>query len=146
MLDVVFAKHASVNHSVGEYVSLKNPAIHTNTIEGYFYEGRLSALRATASATNLAFKKVPMGVIKKLVLECVIEEQEIRAVTYEFDGGPVAGYEWRLRVTYQAGPKGPRRAEWLPWVFGSHQSVQKMLKQWEHYSILSEAKPDSPVQ
>lgn len=31
-----FASHDSVNHSRGEYVSLDNPTIHTNTIENYF--------------------------------------------------------------------------------------------------------------
>lgn len=31
-----FAAHSSVNHSGGEYVRKGEPAIHTNTIEGYF--------------------------------------------------------------------------------------------------------------
>jgi transposase-like protein len=31
-----FAQHYTVNHSAGEYVSPYNPAIHTNTVEGYF--------------------------------------------------------------------------------------------------------------
>lgn len=31
-----FADHGVVRHSKGEYVSLSNPAIHTNTVEGYF--------------------------------------------------------------------------------------------------------------
>lgn len=33
---VYFAKHDSVNHSAGEYVSMKDRSAHTNTIEGYF--------------------------------------------------------------------------------------------------------------
>ncbi len=31
-----FAAHSSVNHKAAEYVSRKNPAIHSNTVEGYF--------------------------------------------------------------------------------------------------------------
>ena len=31
-----FDLHGSVRHSLGEYVSLKDPEIHTNTVEGYF--------------------------------------------------------------------------------------------------------------
>lgn len=31
-----FAAHHSVNHRRGEYVNRKNPALHTNTVEGYF--------------------------------------------------------------------------------------------------------------
>ena len=34
--DIHFAQHHTVNHSIGEYVSFENPAIHTNTVEGYF--------------------------------------------------------------------------------------------------------------
>lgn len=79
-------------------------------------------------------------------LTSVIEEQEIRAITYTFPSGPVPGYEWRLRVTFQATPDSPARSEWLPWVFGSHESVEKMLKQWQHYLTLSEASPGSSVQ
>jgi transposase-like protein len=35
-LDVYFSDHKTVRHGLGEYVSLKDPSIHTNTIEGYF--------------------------------------------------------------------------------------------------------------
>jgi hypothetical protein len=31
-----FASHGFTRHSKGEYVSKDNPAIHTNTIEGFF--------------------------------------------------------------------------------------------------------------
>src|SRR4030042_3116123 len=31
-----FAEHDSVQHSQGEYVSLTDPTIHTNTVEGFF--------------------------------------------------------------------------------------------------------------
>jgi hypothetical protein len=31
-----FDLHGCVRHSAGEYVSLKDPEIHTNTVEGYF--------------------------------------------------------------------------------------------------------------
>ena len=31
-----FAAHSSVNHKAAEYVSRENPAIHSNTVEGYF--------------------------------------------------------------------------------------------------------------
>jgi len=31
-----FSQHDVVRHSIGEYVSLEDPTIHTNTIEGYF--------------------------------------------------------------------------------------------------------------
>lgn len=31
-----FADHAFVRHGIGEYVSKKDPSIHTNTIEGFF--------------------------------------------------------------------------------------------------------------
>jgi transposase-like protein len=31
-----FASHDAVQHNIGEYVSLSNPTIHTNTIENYF--------------------------------------------------------------------------------------------------------------
>jgi transposase-like protein len=31
-----FDRHFTVTHGMGEYVSRKNPAIHTNTIEGFF--------------------------------------------------------------------------------------------------------------
>jgi transposase-like protein len=31
-----FGAHGTVNHSKGEYVSEENPAVHTNTIEGFF--------------------------------------------------------------------------------------------------------------
>lgn len=33
---VYFAKHDSVNHSAGEYVSMQDRTAHTNTIEGFF--------------------------------------------------------------------------------------------------------------
>ncbi len=36
VLNVVFARHDAVNHSVGEYVSFTNPVVHTNTVEGFF--------------------------------------------------------------------------------------------------------------
>ena len=35
-LDEHFSEHGCVCHSAGEYVSLANPAIHTNTVEGFF--------------------------------------------------------------------------------------------------------------
>jgi transposase-like protein len=35
-LDEDFAEHGTVRHSQGEYVSLSDPSIHTNTVEGYF--------------------------------------------------------------------------------------------------------------
>ncbi len=35
-LDENFADHGVVRHSQGEYVSLADPSIHTNTVEGYF--------------------------------------------------------------------------------------------------------------
>jgi hypothetical protein len=31
-----FSDHGSVCHSTGEYVSLADPSIHTNTVEGFF--------------------------------------------------------------------------------------------------------------
>jgi transposase-like protein len=31
-----YARHGTVKHSVGEYVSFDDPTVHTNTIEGYF--------------------------------------------------------------------------------------------------------------
>jgi len=31
-----FASHKAVRHSYGEYVNLRNPDIHSNTIEGFF--------------------------------------------------------------------------------------------------------------
>ena len=31
-----FAGHGTTSHSAGEYVSRKDPTIHSNTIEGYF--------------------------------------------------------------------------------------------------------------
>ena len=31
-----FAEHGAVCHSTGEYVSLADPSIHTNTVEGFF--------------------------------------------------------------------------------------------------------------
>jgi hypothetical protein len=31
-----FSDHGVVNHSIGEYVSFKDPTIHTNTVESYF--------------------------------------------------------------------------------------------------------------
>jgi hypothetical protein len=31
-----FAEHGAVAHSQGEYVSLADPNIHTNTVEGFF--------------------------------------------------------------------------------------------------------------
>jgi transposase-like protein len=31
-----FAEHGAVRHTLGEYVSPENPAIHINTVEGYF--------------------------------------------------------------------------------------------------------------
>jgi hypothetical protein len=31
-----FADHGVVRHSQGEYISLLDPSIHTNTVEGYF--------------------------------------------------------------------------------------------------------------
>ena len=33
---VYFAGHESVNHKAGEYVSLSDRSVHTNTVEGYF--------------------------------------------------------------------------------------------------------------
>jgi len=35
-LELMFRSHNTVNHSKEEYVNLKNPVIHTNTIEGFF--------------------------------------------------------------------------------------------------------------
>ncbi len=35
-LDEHFAEHGCVQHSQGEYVSLADPSIHTNTVEGFF--------------------------------------------------------------------------------------------------------------
>jgi len=35
-LEEHFAEHSSVQHSQGEYVSLADPSIHTNTVEGFF--------------------------------------------------------------------------------------------------------------
>jgi transposase-like protein len=35
-LDEHFSEHGSVQHSEGEYVSLTDPNIHTNTLEGFF--------------------------------------------------------------------------------------------------------------
>ncbi|MGO9530765.1 MAG: IS1595 family transposase [Syntrophobacteraceae bacterium] len=35
-IDGLFAEHHTVNHSIGEYVRYDNPAIHTNTVEGFF--------------------------------------------------------------------------------------------------------------
>ena len=35
-LDEDFAEHGTVRHTLGEYVSLENPAVHINTVEGYF--------------------------------------------------------------------------------------------------------------
>lgn len=35
-LDDHFSQHDVVHHSVGEYVSLEDPEIHTNTVEGFF--------------------------------------------------------------------------------------------------------------
>ena len=35
-LDKHFSEHNSVCHSTGEYVSLADPSIHTNTVEGFF--------------------------------------------------------------------------------------------------------------
>lgn len=35
-LDEHFEEHGTVRHSQGEYVSLADPSIHTNTVEGYF--------------------------------------------------------------------------------------------------------------
>lgn len=66
-------------------------------------------------------------------LPAIIEEQEIRGVTGHFPGGDVAGYQWRLRVRIPEGPTQPEKIEWLPWVFGSHQSVQQMLSQWREF-------------
>ena len=31
-----FAEHNTVNHSIGEYVNMENPLLHTNTVENYF--------------------------------------------------------------------------------------------------------------
>ena len=31
-----FSEHGCVRHSTGEYVSLADPSIHTNTVEGFF--------------------------------------------------------------------------------------------------------------
>jgi hypothetical protein len=81
------------------------------------------------------------------VLTSALEEQEIRgAITYSFPSGPVAGYEWRLRVSFLATPDSPERTEWLPWIFATRESVQAMVKQWQHYLSLAEMPPDSPVQ
>ncbi len=68
-----------------------------------------------------------------IVLTCVIEQQQIRGVIHHFPSGPVEGYEWRLRVSYPATQSAPARTTWLPWVFGSIQSVQQMLNQWQEY-------------
>ena len=35
-LDEHFAEHNAVRHGIGEYVSLTDPSIHTNTVEGFF--------------------------------------------------------------------------------------------------------------
>jgi transposase-like protein len=36
LLNDHFSDHGSVQHSTGEYVSLADPSIHTNTVEGFF--------------------------------------------------------------------------------------------------------------
>jgi transposase-like protein len=35
-LDEHFSEHGAVRHSTGEYISLADPSIHTNTLEGFF--------------------------------------------------------------------------------------------------------------
>ena len=79
-------------------------------------------------------------------LESLIEQQQIRGVTYDFPDGPVRGYEWRLRVTYPPSTAQGHRTEWLPWVFGSTESVEQMLREWQQYIQLTSMPPNSPVQ
>lgn len=83
-----------------------------------------------------------------VALQCVIEEQEIRGVVHNFESGPVVGYEWRLRVTYPPTQTTSSRTEWTPWVFGSIQSVDEMLAQWQwflatHGHLAQSTPPDS---
>lgn len=66
-------------------------------------------------------------------LESVLEDMEIRGVIYPFPSGPVEGYEWRYLVNIAANPPDQPRVEWTRWVFGSHQSVEKMLRTWTEY-------------
>lgn len=75
-----------------------------------------------------------------------VVRQHIRAVTYQFPSGPVAGFDFRLLVEYPATPEGPTRQEWTPWTFASRESAQKMLDQWQHYITLSGAQPKGPLQ
>lgn len=67
------------------------------------------------------------------ILHGVIEEQEIRAVTYKLPGGLVHGFEWRQLVSRPATAQEPAREEWTPWVFGSKERVRQMLAQWDQF-------------
>jgi hypothetical protein len=66
-------------------------------------------------------------------LTCILEEQEIRGIIHKFPKGPITGYEWRLLVTYPATSTAGPQTEWTPWVFGSIQSVTKMLASWQDF-------------
>ncbi|MGH8647616.1 MAG: hypothetical protein ACREX4_25385 [Gammaproteobacteria bacterium] len=92
-----------------------------------------------------------MTISEFALLNCVIEEQEIRGVIYRFPLGPVEGYEWRFRVTYPATNQQAARTDWTPWVFGSAQSVRGMLDQWQKFlategHLAQQAPPHTTVQ
>lgn len=68
-----------------------------------------------------------------LTLTHVIEDIEIRGVTAHFPSGPVAGYQWRYRLTRLGSSSADPKDEWSPWVFGSRASVEAMLDRWQRY-------------
>ena len=68
-----------------------------------------------------------------LPLTHIIEDIEIRGVTARFPSGPVAGYQWRYRLTVLGAHTADPRDEWSPWVFGSRASVEAMIERWQQY-------------
>ena len=91
------------------------------------------------------------GMGPKPVIDCVIEGMEMRGVNMPSPSGPIAGYQWRLKVRWLATPQAADRIELTPWVFGSQPAVDQMLGTWQqfltkHGHWASTAPPSAPVQ
>ena len=67
------------------------------------------------------------------LIDRAIEGMEMRGVSMPGPNGPVMGYQWRLKVRVFATPTTPETVESMPWVFGSEEAVDQMLRAWQDY-------------
>ena len=68
-----------------------------------------------------------------ILLSAILEDIDIRGVTFSFPSGPVQGYQWRYRVTLPPPHIEGQTDKMTEWVFGSRESVEAMLEKWQQY-------------